>query len=234
MAGDVTFTSKVDVSLVKFSGRDLDIIKAAQVSTQGAESLMGGTSSGLIDYLVRNRHGSPFEHGLMTFVVTAPIFVWREHHRHRIGFSYNEESGRYRELEPVFYVPEKAREQVGKPGHYLITDTENEAKTKVMKECMVNGASDAYSRYQVLLDIGIAREVARMVLPVNIMSTCFVTCNPRSLMNFLSLRVDSADAQFASKPQREIQMVAEQYENHFSRLYPLTWQSFVKNGRVAP
>lgn len=233
MAG-ITLTSKVDVSLVKFSGRDLDIIKAAQVSTQGAESLTGGTSTGLIDYLMRNRHGSPFEHGLMTFVVTAPIFVWREHHRHRVGFSYNEESARYRELEPVFYVPEKAREQVGKPGHYLITDTDDEDQNAAMRDSIKHASTEGYKEYRHMLDMGIAREVARMVLPVNIMSTCFVTCNPRSLMNFLSLRVDSADSQFVSKPQREIQMVAEQYENHFSRLYPITWQAFVKNGRVAP
>lgn len=233
MAG-VTFTSKIDVSLLKWNGRDIDVIRAAQVSTQGADSLMGGTSAGLIDYLVRNRHGSPFEHGSMTFLVRAPIFVWREHHRHRVGFSYNEESARYRELEGVFYIPETAREQIGKPGHYTITDTGNPDLTNYMQSEMRIQSDRAYAAYQKMLGSGVAREMARMVLPVNIMSSCFVTCNARSMMNFLSLRVDSADARYVSKPQREIQMVAEQYENHFSRLYPLTWQSFVKNGRVAP
>jgi thymidylate synthase (FAD) len=92
----------------------------------------------------------------------------------------------------------------------------------------------AYDSYKTMLRVGIAREVARMVLPVNIMSTCFVTCNPRSLMSFLSLRVESPTATYVSKPQREIQMLAEQYEHHFSRLYPLTWRAFNANGRVAP
>jgi thymidylate synthase (FAD) len=233
MAGE-QFTSKIDVSLVKWCGRDGDIIQAARVSTQGMDAMHGSAGMGLIDYLMRNRHGSPFEHGLMTFMVTAPIFVWREHHRHRIGFSYNEESGRYKELEPNFYVPEVAREQIGKPGHYTIMDTEDENLSKAMR-CTLRVASvKAYAAYTDMLKAGIAREVARMVLPVNIMSTCFVTCNPRSLMSFLSLRVDSPDASFTSKPQREIQMLAEQYEHHFSRLYPLTWQAFIKNGRVAP
>lgn len=233
MAG-VTFTSQVDVSLVNWVGRDGDIIKAARVSTQGADSIMAGEATGLIDYLMKNRHGSPFEHNSMTLMVTAPIFVWREHHRHRVGFSYNEESGRYKELEPVFYVPEIAREQVGKPGHYTITDTEDPKQTKYMRDVLTNASQLAYARYKSMLERGIAREVARMCLPVNIMSTCFVTCNARSLMNFLGLRVDSAQATYPTKPQREIQMVAEQYEHHFSRLFPITWKAFVNNGRVAP
>ena len=231
---NIEFTSKIDVTLVNWSGRDQGIINAARVSTQGADSLESRESEGLIDYLMRNRHGSPFEHNLMTFMVTAPIFVWREHHRHRVGFSYNEESGRYKELEPVFYVPEVAREQVGKPGHYVITDSDDEALTKTMVTNVKRVSEIAYRNYQDMLKTGVAREVARMVLPLNIMTTCVVTCNARSLMHFLSLRVDAADATYTTKPQLEIQMVAEQYENHFSRLYPLTWQAFVKNGRVAP
>src|SRR5690349_2531624 len=147
MAGDITFTSHIDVSLVKWCGRDGDIINAARVSTQGSDAMMGGASAGLIDYLMKNRHGSPFEHGLMTFMVTAPIFVWREHHRHRVGFSYNEESGRYKQLEPVFYVPEKAREQVGKPGHYVITDTEDNSLTLTMRNAIDHACETSYRAY---------------------------------------------------------------------------------------
>lgn len=230
---NMRFTDKMDVSLVKWVGRDGDLVNAARVSVQGSDALMGGESKGLINYLVKNRHGSPFEHGLMTFMVTAPLFVWREHHRHRIGFSYNEESGRYKQLEPVFYMPEEAREQVGKPGHYTIT-TGTAYQREVMRSSIMQANETAYACYTNMLEQGVAREVARMVLPVNIMSSCFVTCNPRSMMNFLSLRRQCAESTYVSKPQLEIDMVAQQYENHFSRLYPLTWQAFCDNGRVAP
>ena len=85
-----------------------------------------------------------------------------------------------------------------------------------------------------MLDAGIAREVARMVLPVSIYSSAYVTLNARSLMNFLSLRRKAEGSHFPSYPQREIEMVAERYEEEWSRLMPLTHAAFVANGRVAP
>lgn len=104
------FRSDVTVGLVKSAASDSDVLFAARVSTAGEQSLEEVTkdperSKGLINYLMRDRHGSPFEHNSMTFFISAPIFVFREFMRHRVGWSYNEESGRYRELEPVFYVP---------------------------------------------------------------------------------------------------------------------------------
>src|SRR5919202_5123736 len=123
-APGITFRSDVTVELVRASAQDADVLFAARVSTQGEQSLEQleadpQRSKGLINYLMRARHGSPFEHNSMTFYVQAPIFVFREFMRHRIA-SYNEESGRYRELEPVFYVPAPDRKlaQVGKPGAY--------------------------------------------------------------------------------------------------------------------
>src|SRR3954447_12360660 len=123
-APEVPFTSHVAVELVRASAQDADVLFAARVSTQGEQSLGQldadpQRSKGLINYLMRDRHGSPFEHNSMTFYVQAPIFVFREFMRHRIA-SYNEESGRYRELRPVFYVPgpERRLRQVGKPGAY--------------------------------------------------------------------------------------------------------------------
>jgi thymidylate synthase (FAD) len=109
-SGALVFRSDVTVDLVRSAAQDADVLFAARVSTQGEGSLdqVGAdpvSSKGLINYLMRDRHGSPFEHNSMTFYVQAPIFVFREFMRHRIGFSYNEESGRYRELQPVFYVP---------------------------------------------------------------------------------------------------------------------------------
>lgn len=128
MSQEVVFRDDVTVELVKSSASDADVIWAARVSTAGEQSLdeIGedpARSAGLINYLARERHGSPFEHTSMTFFVSAPIFVFREFMRHRIA-SYNEESGRYRELKPVFYIPSKERKliQVGKTGAYTFED----------------------------------------------------------------------------------------------------------------
>lgn len=215
------------------------MVFAARVSTAGEQSLEDVTadaagSKGLINYLMRERHGSPFEHNSMTFFVQAPIFVWREHMRHRIA-SYNEESGRYRELKPVFYIPARDRNvvQVGKTGAYEFLPGDA-AQYDLIEEQMRASCTQSYAAYQQMLDAGIAREVARMVLPVSIFSSAYVTVNARSLMNFLSLRRKAEDSTYPSYPQREIEMVAERYEEEWSRLMPLTHAAFVANGRVSP
>jgi len=235
----VTFRSDVTVELVRSSASDADVIFAARVSTAGEQSLEDidadpERSSGLINYLMRDRHGSPFEHNSMTFFVRAPIFVWREHMRHRIA-SYNEESGRYRQLEPVFYVPAHDRPvvQVGKTGAYEFLPGSDEQYALIDHD-MQEACTASYSAYLRMLDAGIAREVARMVLPVSIYSSAYVTVNARSLMNFLSLRRKVEGSHFPSYPQREIEMVAERYEEFWSGLMPITHAAFEKNGRVAP
>ena len=95
-------------------------------------------------------------------------------------------------------------------------------------------ARAAYDSYVEMLEAGIAKEVARGVLPVNIYSSMFVTMNARALMNFLSLRVDSSENRFPSYPQREIEMVAEQMEKLWEQRMPITAELFVEHGRVAP
>ena len=235
----ITFRSDVTVELVRASASDADVVFAARVSTAGEQSLEDvnadpSAASGLINYLMRERHGSPFEHTSMTFFVQAPIFVWREHMRHRIA-SYNEESGRYRQLEPVFYVPnrERALIQVGKTGAYEFLPGTDE-QYDLIDDQMKSACAKSYDAYQQMLDAGIAREVARMVLPVSIYSAAYVTMNARALMNFLSLRRKAEGSHFPSYPQREIEMVAERYEDLWAEHMPLTHASFVKNGRVAP
>jgi thymidylate synthase (FAD) len=233
------FRSDMTVELIKASASDADVIWAARVSTAGELSLddVGvdpSRSAGLINYLARERHGSPFEHTSMTFFVSAPIFVFREFMRHRIA-SYNEESGRYRELRPVFYLPSPERKliQVGKTGAYTFIDgtpEQYEITVKAMKESYLF----VYERYQRMLEAGIAREVARAVLPVALYSSMYVTMNARALMNFLSLRTARAGSHFPSYPQREIEMVAEKMEEHFAQLMPLTHAAFEKSGRIAP
>ena len=239
MSDEIIFRSDVTVELVKSSASDADVIWAARVSTAGEQSMdeIGqdpGKSAGLINYLARERHGSPFEHTSMTFFVSAPIFVFREFMRHRIA-SYNEESGRYRELNPVFYVPDEDRKliQIGKTGAYTFVDGTPE-QFKVSVEAMKKAYIVAYEQYKIMLDQGIAREVARVVLPVGLYSSMYVTMNARALMNFLSLRTSREGSHFPSYPQREIEMVAEKMEAEFARLMPLTYGAFEKSGRIAP
>jgi len=237
---DVQFRSDVTVELVRSTANDRDVLFAARVSTQGEQSLDGNEADatdrdkGLINYLMRDRHGSPFEHNSMTFYVQAPIFVFREFMRHRIA-SYNEESGRYRELRPVFYVPGADRNlvQVGKTGSYEFTPGTPE-QTQLVDTEVRAVCTEAYASYQRMLDAGVAREVARMVLPVTIYSSLYVTMNARSLMNFLSLRTMREGTHFPSFPQREIEMVAEKMEQFWVDLMPMTSASFNANGRVAP
>jgi thymidylate synthase (FAD) len=235
----IEFRSDVTVELVRSSAHDSDVLFAARVSTKGEQSLEdveadASRSKGLIGYLMRDRHGSPFEQNSMTFYVHAPIFVFREHMRHRIA-SYNEESGRYRELRPVFYVPGPDRKlvQEGKPGHYQFVDGTPEQHALVEAETR-RVCTEAYAAYQRMLAAGVAREVARIVLPLTIYSSMYVTFNARSLMNFLSLRTKREDSRFPSFPQREIEMVAEKMEAEWARLMPLTHAAFDANGRVAP
>ena len=252
---EVQFRTDVTVELVRSSASDGDVLFAARVSTLGEKTLEAASAGreaidretvdretpapsardrGLINYLMRDRHGSPFEHNSMTFYVQAPIFVFREFMRHRIA-SYNEESGRYRELRPVFYVPAENRNliQVGKPGAYEFLPGDD--KQHLLVDETVRQASEfAYAAYRKMLAEGVAREVARMVLPLNIYSSMYVTMNARALMNFLSLRRHVEGAAFPSFPQREIEMCAEKMEAIWTGLMPLTQAAFIAHGRVAP
>jgi thymidylate synthase (FAD) len=237
-----TFRSDMSVELVRANASDADVLFAARVSTQGEktleaaqdENLDASRSKGLINYLMRDRHGSPFEHNSMTFYVQAPIFVFREFMRHRMN-SYNEESGRYRQLNPVFYVPNAERNliQVGKAGAYNFLPGTPEQFELVDAEVR-RTSTEAFESYERMLEAGVAREVARIVLPLNIYSSMYVTMNARSAMAFLSLRTTREGSHFPSFPQREIEMVAEKIEHHFAELMPLTYASFNENGRVSP
>lgn len=246
--GEITLTSEITVRLVQAMGGDHMVVAAARVSTSGEDALVWADparaeeSAGLIRYLLRHRHGTPFEHSALTFFVHAPIFVWREWHRHRIGQSYNEESGRYKELEPVFWTPRRERPLLRGAGYRPARPTfeplpEGEAGDAMHAE-LIAASRDVYTRayrhYRAELARGIAPEVARRLLPLAIYSSCWVTCNPRSLMHFLSLRTHDPQARFVSYPQAEIEEAARAAEAIFAQGWPLTYRAFVEAGRVGP
>lgn len=149
--------------------------------------------------------------------------------------SYNEESGRYTKLQPEFYVPARDRNlvQTGKPGHYVFGPGSDEQYENV--DVNISNASwRAWDNYEDMLEHGIAKEVARMCLPLNIYTSFYATCNSRSLMHFLSLRTENESATYPSHPQFEIQLVANAMEEHFKTQMPITWEAWNRNGRVAP
>lgn len=193
---------------------DLDVVNAARVSFGKHVSEVGEDEEKLIGYLLRNGHGTPFEHGYFQFHVEAPIFVFREWHRHRIGHSYNEMSGRYVELERRFYSPSEFREQVGKPGHYRYEPLPAN-KSLLASDIMARAYEGAWNAYQRLLALGVAKEQARAVLPVATYTQMYWSCNPRSLMHFLDLRT-------APNAMQEIRELADQAAGIFEDIMPVT------------
>jgi thymidylate synthase (FAD) len=206
---------------------DLSVVNAARVSFAQRSEELGERDQGLIRFLMRERHGTPFEHNAFRFHVKLPIFVMREWARHRMG-SFNEWSARYSQLDPEFYVPEPqdVRTQVGKPGSYSFDPVDQELADHT-RETQIAVYEQAYAAYADLLERGVAKEVARNVLPVAIYTQFYWTVNARSLMNFLSLRN-------AVTAQREIRRYAAAVEQLFAEKMPITHSAFVANERRAP
>jgi thymidylate synthase (FAD) len=206
---------------------DLSVVNGARVSFARHKTEMDDSDAGLIRFLMRERHGTPFEHNAFRFHVRAPIFVAREWFRHRVG-SFNEFSMRYARATDDFYVPapEDVRTQVGKPGAYSFEPVTDDVAETTRKE-LTGIYETAYAAYEKLVELGVARELARAVLPVGAYTEFYWTVNARALMNFLSLR--NAEA-----AQREIRRYAEACERFFAERMPVTYDAFVAAGRVAP
>jgi thymidylate synthase (FAD) len=220
----------LDHGFVRLDGAmadDLSVVNGARVSFARHKDEMDASDEGLIRFLMRDRHGSPFEHNAFRFHVRCPIFVAREWFRHRIG-SFNEFSMRYAKATEDFYVPEPedVRTQVGKPGAYTFEPVSDELAEETRRE-LESLYEQAYATYARLVEKGVARELARSVMPVGAYTQFYWTVNARALMNFVSLR----NSEFA---QLEIRRYAEAVEAFFAREMPVTHAAFVANNRVAP
>jgi thymidylate synthase (FAD) len=206
---------------------DLSVVNAARVSFARRKDVMEEGDAGLIRFLMRERHGTPFEHNAFRFHIRAPIFVAREWFRHRIG-SFNEFSMRYAMATDEFYVPapEDVRSQVGKPGAYSFEPVTDELAQATREELAAVYAA-AYAAYERLVEQGVARELARAVMPVGAYTEFYWTVNARALMNFVSLRA-------AETAQREIRRYADAVERLFAERMPVTYEAFVASDRTAP
>ena len=206
---------------------DLSVVNAARVSFARRKDEMEEADEGLIRFLMRDRHGTPFEHNAFRFHIRAPIFVAREWFRHRVG-SFNEFSMRYAKATDDFYVPEleDVRSQVGKPGAYSFEPVDEELAERTREEFR-EVYQHAFETYERLVEAGVARELARSVMPVGAYTEFFWTVNARALMNFVSLRA-------AETAQREIRRYADAVEQFFAAKMPVTHAAFVAANRVAP
>jgi thymidylate synthase (FAD) len=206
---------------------DLSVVNGARVSFARRKEELDDSDEGLIRFLMRERHGTPFEHNSFRFHIRAPIFVAREWFRHRVG-SFNEFSMRYAKATDQFYVPapEDVRSQVGKPGAYSFEPVSDDLAETTREE--LKAVYDAaYETYERLVELGVARELARSALPVGAYTEFYWTVNARSLMNFVSLRA-------AESAQREIRRYAEACEVFLAEQMPVTHAAFVANDRTAP
>jgi thymidylate synthase (FAD) len=206
---------------------DLSVVNSARVSFGKRHDKIEDGDAFLLKFLMRERHGTPFEHNAFRFHIKAPIFVFREWQRHRIA-SYNEMSARYMELPAQWYIPkiENVRVRVGKPGNYTYQPANPSMASQYAVDLKYQ-CERSYAQYQKHLALGVAPEVARNFLHVNHYSEMYWTVNARSLMNFLSLRN-------APTAQWEIQQYAKVIEWFFSTRMPITSRAFIELERVAP
>lgn len=230
---ELEFRTAPKVALLRWMGGDEVVASSARVST-GSEPSKG--FEGLVHRLATDRHGTPFEHSVLTFMIEASIMVARESHRHRIA-SISEASLRYMEGLPVVYVPGPERHLIQAPGTKqmdYVTAPGDQGLRRAVDATFEKACTYAWRSYRLMLSQGVLREVARGVLPLCFGTKWILTINARALMNYLSLRVEDEDADRVSHPQYEIQQVADLMEQIFADKMPVTYAAFIANARRVP
>ena len=216
------------VRFISVMGDDLTIVNDARQSYDVEHRELTQSDSGLINFLVKHKHGTPIEGVEFKFQIKAPLPVAREWMRHRWA-SYNEVSGRYVKQTLGFYHPDRKaiRTQVGKPGHYTYEEIKNDLVQEKVAYLFRNSYNRSYEDYEDLIELGVAKELARNVLAQGMFTKFMYKTNARGLMNFMALRNDD-------RAMYEIRLYAEAVEQIFEKHLPLTYKAFVDNGRVAP
>lgn len=229
---EITFKSDMGVELMYSMGSDETVARAARIST-GKDQLEQGKIEGLIGYLMREGHTSCFEHCTVTVRAHVPIFVHRQIMTHRT-LSKNSESGRYKELAPVFYVPspERALVNAGSGAHPDLVHGDRIVTGAGIPDGGVSlsqfsqyvheqVSKTTWGAYEHLIENGVATEVARNVLPVSTYTSVYITGNLLGWFNFLRLRNGSHGS-----PQYEITEVAHKVEAIIADLYPLSYKAW--------
>lgn len=221
---EITIRSDMGVELIQTWGDDALVAKAARVST-GRDQIENSKISGLINYLVSEGHHSTLEHCGLTFRFEAPLFVLGQFVRHR-HISPNVQSGRYTEFKPVFYVPSHERPLVnaGSSARPELVDTLSEEVKRRARGNQEYTVEFLFGQYQGLIEMGVAFEVARYVLPQSTYTSWYASANLRAWLHFLGLRNGSF-----GHPQYEIVDLAEQVGEHFEEHFPLVYAAWEKS-----
>lgn len=207
------------VELVELMGDDYSAVQAARTS-YGKGLTSPERDEKLIYYLMEHGHHSPFEHTIFKFHIKLPIFVMRQLVRHRIA-SINERSGRYTQFEEEWFLPERVRvsDPNNKQGSVIQPDPEfNEKAIAIIRESV----EKSFRAYNELIELGVAREMARIVLPTSMYTQAYWTINLRSIMNFLNQRADS-------HAQSEMQEYALAIAQIFREKCPVTYAAYLQH-----
>lgn len=222
---EVEFSSEMDVVLTDHMGDDLSVVNAARLSMRGSSQTWTDGDTGLVRSLIKNGHGTPFEKVRFEFNIDVPIFVAREWFKHRMS-SFNEESARYKIRRPKFWVPanSEVRTQVGKSISYAYEPLKDEEAVDRTIEALRVSAESLWTVYTALMKMGVAKEVARAVLPLSTYTMFAWGTDLRNLTNFLVLR-NSKEAQW------EIQKAAKDVEKAFEEVCPNIYRIWCEEGR---
>ena len=216
------------VEYVQHMGEDITVVNSARVSFGKHKETMDEKDKKLIKYLIRHKHTSTLEHNVVTFRFVVPLFIRSQHHRHRT-WSYNEISRRYTEENLRFYAPKTFRTQHKSNRQASNIDEINptlgyyeDGGPKYADSLIRKHHSDSLCLYNSLMDNGICREQARGVLPQNLYTEYYGTCNLNNLLKFCGLRLHDG-------AQWEIQKVAQGCLKIAKSLWPVTVESYIEN-----
>jgi len=212
--------SKIKVEYIQHVGDDLTVVNAARVSFGKRKDKLDSGDEKLLNYLAKHKHFTPFEHCSLTVNIKCPMFIRSQIHRHRT-FSYNEVSRRYTSENLEFYTPETFRKQHGSSKQCSDGEFDNLVNDDLRME-MDNWHQSALTYYNELINNGVAREIARGILPQNLMTEFWMTGNLRNWIHFLGLRVDS-------HAQKEVQDVANPILNIIKDKFPESAKSLFKH-----
>lgn len=220
------------VDYVDHMGTDLTIVNSARVSFGKQKDSLDQKDEKLISYLVEHKHTSTFEHNIVTFRCKVPLFVRSQHHRHRT-WSYNEISRRYTDVNIQFYEPASFRTQHKSnrqaSNEELINPNLNETFNSILpvptfrvSDAVKNHHSKSLNLFNTLIEKGVCREQARGILPQNLYTEYYATCNLNNLLKFISLRTHDG-------AQWEIRKLAEAMLDIATDLWPVAVGSYRKN-----
>ena len=220
------------VDYVDHMGTDLTIVNSARVSFGKQKDSLDQKDEKLISYLVEHKHTSTFEHNVVTFRCKVPLFVRSQHHRHRT-WSYNEISRRYTDVNIQFYEPDSFRTQHKSnrqaSNEELINPNLNETFNSILpvptfrvSDAVKNHHSKSLNLFNTLIEKGVCREQARGILPQNLYTEYYATCNLNNLLKFISLRTHDG-------AQWEIRKLAEAMLDIATDLWPVAVGSYRKN-----